>query len=102
MTAQHPLDPEPQVSIKAGAKACQTLFTSLLSRLSKVDDAPLPATGLQDEFGRFSLWTATMAVFAPDQACLDFRLKDVPEAGQLFVKHIGILTTRIEQCTSEH
>ncbi len=86
-------------SIKGEAKECQTLLASLLCRLSKIQDVP-PALviQLQDEYGRFNLWTATMAVFAPDQVCLDFRLKDVPKASQLFVKQIGILTVRLQQC----
>ncbi len=91
-------EPPPR-SIKADAKECQTLLTNLLNRLANREGvSPALFTDLQDEYGRFNLWTATMAVFAPDQACLDFRLKDVPEASQLFVKQIGILTTRLEQC----
>lgn len=91
-------EPPPR-SINADAKKCQTLLTDLLYRLAQLDGIPPAlATALQDEYGRFNLWTATMAVFAPGQACLDFRLKDVPEASQLFVKQISILTTRLEQC----
>jgi len=90
----------PPRSIKADAKKCQSTLTSLLYRLAKLENVPLAlATAVQDEYGRFNIWAATMAVFAPDQACLDFRLKDVPEASQLFVKQIGIFTTRLEQRT---
>ncbi|KAK4156583.1 hypothetical protein C8A00DRAFT_12506, partial [Chaetomidium leptoderma] len=84
-----------QPSIKADAKTCQELFAGFLSLRSETI-LPL-ATSLQDEYGRFNLWATTMAVFAPDQACLDFRLKDVPEASELFIKQLGILATRIEQ-----
>ncbi len=84
-------------SIKLDAKACQGLFANLLSRVGDLKDVPPLVTEVQDQYGRFNLWTASMAVFAPGQACLDFRLKDVPEARDLFVKHISILTTRIEQ-----
>ncbi|KAK4221032.1 hypothetical protein QBC38DRAFT_429784, partial [Podospora fimiseda] len=45
----------------------------------------------------FNLWTSSSAVFAPLQACPDFRLKDIPEATRLIVKHLNILCTRLEQ-----
>jgi hypothetical protein len=89
----------PHVSIKAAAKTCQELFADALSLPTK---HLLPVgSDLQDEYGRFNLWTTTMSVFAPDQTCLDFRLKDVPEASHLFIKQLGILGTRVEQCMLE-
>ncbi|KAK4244252.1 hypothetical protein C7999DRAFT_17466, partial [Corynascus novoguineensis] len=85
----------PPSSIKAEARKCRKRFEDLLSLRS---EAILPlATILQDEYGRFNLWAATLAVFAPYQACLDFRLKDVPEASDVFIKQLCILDTRIEQ-----
>jgi hypothetical protein len=85
-----------QSSIKGDAKECRELFADLLSLPS--DAIFSLATKLQDEYGRFNLWAATMAIFAPDQACLDFRLKDVPEARDLFIEQLGVLATRLEQC----
>jgi hypothetical protein len=87
----------PHASIVGQAQTCQKLFADVLSL--PIGDLAGTGSDLQDEYGRFNLWTATMAVFAPDQACLDFRLKDVPEASHLFIKQLGILATRIQQCT---
>ncbi|SPQ26065.1 96646e19-71bc-42f8-984e-ba6999d4dd5c [Thermothielavioides terrestris] len=85
----------PRLSIQMDAKTCQELFIGVLS-LPSEDIRPL-ATDLLDEYSRFNLWAATMAVFAQNEACLDYRLKDVPEASELFVKQLEILATRIEQ-----
>lgn len=85
----------PPSLIMTQAGKCRKRFEDLLSLRS---DAILPlAMILQDEYGRFNLWAAMLAV-APYQACLDFRLKDIPEASNILIKQLRILDIRIGQC----
>ncbi|KAK3986500.1 hypothetical protein QBC44DRAFT_138858 [Cladorrhinum sp. PSN332] len=89
--AQNPLP-----SIQVTARGCRQGFGRLLSESSGVYQGS-NLTHLQDEYGRFNLWVSSTAVFAPLQVCLDFRLKDLPEATRLIVKHLNIISTRLEQ-----
>ncbi|KAK4224120.1 hypothetical protein QBC38DRAFT_458633 [Podospora fimiseda] len=83
-------------SIQVTARDCGEGFERLLSNTTDTDqDHHL--SDIEDQYGRFNLWTSSSAVFAPLQICLDFRLKDIPEATRLIVKHLNILSTRLEQ-----
>jgi len=82
-------------SIQKLAEHCQKCFTELLTM--PAGDASMAGGGLQAEHGRFNLWASSVSVFGPSHACLDYRLQDVPEARDLFMAQLNILSTRLEQ-----
>lgn len=54
---------------------------------------------LQDEFVRFKLWESNIGVFADVHASLDFRLREIPDVAELFVRQLATIEERLQQGT---
>lgn len=86
-----------RLTIGAEASKCKELFLDALEGLQS-EDRFFIGTVLQDEFGRFNLWASNIAVFVPGQGSLDFRLIDMPEVKDQFLRQLGLLKLRLIQC----
>uniref|UniRef100_A0A093VD80 Serine/threonine-protein phosphatase n=2 Tax=Talaromyces marneffei PM1 TaxID=1077442 RepID=A0A093VD80_TALMA len=55
---------------------------------------------VEDQFARFSLWTANIGVFASGRASLDHRLREAQEVHEVITGLLEVLDDRIQECTS--
>lgn len=94
--AQHTIEEnmDQRLTISAEAIECKELFRDALAVFQYEDRA----MEMQDEFGRFNLWASNIAVFVPGQGSLDFRLIDMPEVKDQFLRQLGLLKWRLKQC----
>ena len=84
-------------TIGENAKACLDLFAQGILLLAQ-DDAPDARRGLQDEFGRFKLWTSNIGVFAELHSSLDFRLREFSDIKEPFLRQLATIESRLRQC----
>lgn len=47
---------------------------------------------------RFSIWTLNMAVFGSPKACMDHRIREVPDIRRLILGILGVIQERIQEC----
>lgn len=82
------------------SQRCLELFltcTAKIASLQPHDDSRVEK-GLQDEFVRFKLWSANIGVFAVAQASLDFRVRELADVRELFLRELNTVECRLEQC----
>lgn len=87
-----------QKTVRNGAAVCRRLFLDILS-LYIEDDTLVHTTKshMQDEFGRFNLWTANNGVFAPYMTSLDARLIDNPMFKEELLAQLEALRLRLNE-----
>lgn len=90
-----------QRTIRSDAEICRGLFLDAISRYTEHD---VISHGIkreiQDEFGRFNLWTAVNYVFAPVLASLDYRIVDSPAFKDQLLIQLAALRSRLGECRS--
>ncbi|RSL95734.1 hypothetical protein CEP52_011908 [Fusarium oligoseptatum] len=81
------------------SKRCLELFTQNAdaARDMQHGDASRVKNGLQDEFARFKLWTSNIGVFADVHASLDFRVRELPDVAELFLRQLDTIGCRLDQ-----
>ncbi|RMJ18505.1 hypothetical protein CDV36_001785 [Fusarium kuroshium] len=81
------------------SKRCLDLFTQNAdaARDMQHGDASRVKSGLQDEFARFKLWTSNIGVFADVHASLDFRVRELPDVAELFLRQLDTIECRLDQ-----
>lgn len=93
--AQHDGD-----TIRKVASRCLHLFTQNMDN-SKFSQGPdtreQTQSTLQDEFVRFKLWESNIGVFADVHASLDFRLREIPDIAELFLRQLDTVENRLVQ-----
>ncbi|KAF2181759.1 hypothetical protein K469DRAFT_691838 [Zopfia rhizophila CBS 207.26] len=68
-------------TIRLGAAGCFRAFQSLFATLRKSDSAfkqPIDSEALEDEFGRFRVWSGNLGALQRGHSSLDYRLRDSP------------------------
>ena len=55
---------------------------------------------VEDQFARFSTWTAGIGVFAPGRASMDYRLRRAPDVQSVVTGLLESLNYRIRTCRS--
>ncbi|KAI0543077.1 hypothetical protein GGR58DRAFT_450631 [Xylaria digitata] len=86
----------PQTTISMGARKCIASFEQCLEQTSTLD--PQRQSSLEDEFGRFSIWTFNIGVFAKGRASMDHRLREAPDVQRLVLGILDVLNRRVKQC----
>ncbi|KAF3019352.1 hypothetical protein E8E14_010724 [Neopestalotiopsis sp. 37M] len=56
---------------------------------------------IQDQVARFSLWSSTIGVFAPDRASMDYRLRDAQDTKDLVQDLLQGLCSTLTKCMSK-
>src|ERR1700722_10325736 len=84
-------------TIRENAKACLDLFSQGILLLTQ-SDASDAQRGLQDEFGRFKLWTSNIGVFTELHSSLDFRLREFSNIKKPFLRQLATIESRLCQC----
>lgn len=87
---------ERSAPISAQARSCLVSFQQCLQRAIGLDT--LRYSSLEDQMARFSIWTSNMAVFAAPKACMDRRVREVPDVQRLVLGILGVLEGRIQEC----
>jgi hypothetical protein len=89
------------ITIRERSKACFELFNqcSRAARVLEEDDADGVKDNLEDEFARFRLWLSNIGVFADVQLSLDFRVREIPDLRDMFLKQLVTVDCRLNQRT---
>lgn len=88
--------PQQSAPISAQARLCLVSFQQCLQRATSLDTQRY--SNLEDQMARFSIWTSNMAVFATPRACMDYRVREVPDVQRLVLGLLGVLEGRIQEC----
>lgn len=89
-------------TIRKIASRCLHLFAQKIDSsrsLHGPDTNERTQSTLQDEFVRFKLWQSNIGVFADVQASLDFRLREIPDVSELFLRQLYTIEERLGQGT---
>jgi len=91
-----------QATIAGGAELCLRSFQQCLQQSASVH--PRELSLVEDQLARFSIWTASIGVFAPGRASMDHRLREVPDIQDVVRGLLDALDDRIQNCryTSIH
>lgn len=93
--AQYDDDTIRKVSVR-----CLRLFAHNIDKGETLDGKDEQAQStLQNEFVRFKLWESNIGVLADVHASLDFRLREVPDVAELFLRQLGTIEERLSQGT---
>ncbi|KAG8158584.1 hypothetical protein KVR01_011706 [Diaporthe batatas] len=85
-------------TIRKASSRCLDIFAHIMD-----NENAHPATyetirgSLEDEYGRFKLWGSNIGVFANVHASLDFRLREIPDIAEMFLRQLATLEERLEQ-----
>lgn len=84
-------------TIKARAEFCSNSFCDALELLA-IWESPTAWTQLRDQFGRFKIWSLNLGVFAGLHGSLDYRLRDLPEAREVIIDNLDVISNRLKDC----
>lgn len=65
-------------ALRLGAAVNVRGFQSLVNSLGDRKDTVIDVEALQDEFGRFRVWSGNLGVLQKGHSSLDYRLRDAP------------------------
>lgn len=83
-----------------GARLCFRRFEEVLAALKDAQEQSAWAE-VRDELGRLKLWASNIGALPPHvHASLDYRLKDVPEAREMILDHLEVISNRLNESTS--
>jgi hypothetical protein len=90
------------VTIRERATGCFQLFKDCLKSYTPAEarqqhDTQAVKDSIEDEFARFRLWLSNIGVFADTQLSLDFRVREIPDLRDLFLKHLDTIDCRLNQ-----
>ncbi|KAK2811629.1 hypothetical protein FQN50_001971 [Emmonsiellopsis sp. PD_5] len=85
-------------TIAGSAGKCLESFNECLANFSLLP--PRQQSGIEDQLGRFSIWTSNIGVFASTRASLDYRLRDVEDVHRLVQGLLWILNEHIQRYPS--
>lgn len=90
-------------TIAQESSVCLKGFRQCIDALGKLDHTQAlgPRNCLDDELDRFILWASNIGVFADINQSLDFRLQDIPDVVDLFLKQLEIISYRLNQCNED-
>lgn len=85
-------------TIRKVSSRCIDLFVQNIESAKSLDRAKESSQGtIQDEFVRFKLWESNIGVFADVHASLDFRLREIPDIAELFLRQLDTIEERLDQ-----
>lgn len=91
------MDSEPTIAEKAGL--CFSAFQQCLEKSAFV--SPRKMSRVEDQFARFSLWTANIGFFASGRASLDHRLREAQEVREVITGLLEVLDDKIKECRQQ-
>jgi hypothetical protein len=83
-------------TIAESVSICLESFVNCLGKTTSLH--PREQSLVEDQFGRFSAWTANAGALAPERASMDHRLREALEAHSIVVGLLGAFNERIEVC----
>lgn len=87
-------------TIRKVSARCLGLFAQNIDHAESLDVTnDLTQSTLQDEFVRFKLWGSNIGVFADVHTSLDFRLREIPDVAELFLRQLDTIEERLNQGT---
>lgn len=88
------MNTEPTIAETAGL--CFNAFQQCLENSAFI--SPREMSRVEDQFARFSLWTANIGVFASGRVSLDHRLREAQEVHEVITGLLEVLDDRIKEC----
>ncbi|KAF8866264.1 hypothetical protein BDZ45DRAFT_336280 [Acephala macrosclerotiorum] len=85
-----------QPTITRGSELCLGSFQQCLQQSAST--SPRELSLVEDQIARFSIWTASIGVFAPGRASMDHRLREVPEVQDVVRGLLDALDDSIQNC----
>lgn len=81
------------------SKRCLDLFLQSADAVWDLQhgDSSRVKNSFQDEFARFKLWASNIGVFADVHASLDFRVRELPDVAELFLRQLDTIECRLDQ-----
>lgn len=87
-------------TIRKASVRCLHLFARNIDNARSLNgprtDEPTQSA-LQDEFVRLKLWASNISIFADVHSSLDFRLREIPDVAELFLRQLDTIEIRLEQ-----
>jgi hypothetical protein len=83
-------------TIAEGAERCLISFNECFAHFALLP--PRQQSAIEDQLGRFSIWTSNIGVFAPTRASLDYRLRCVADLHRLVRGLLWTLNEHIQRC----
>lgn len=87
---------EGDITIAGSVSICLQSFEKCLGSTTPLH--PRERALIEDQFGRFSAWTANAAALAPGRASMDHRLREADEALSMVVGLLDAFNDRIQLC----
>lgn len=88
--------PQEPVTLAIKAQTCIACFQRCLQKAALVH--PRELSMVEDQLGRFTLWTGSMRVFGSSRQSLDHRLREAPDVQDTFVALLEAISYRINKC----
>jgi hypothetical protein len=85
-----------ETTITEIAEACLVSFNKCLELFTILP--PQQQSAVEDQLGRFSIWTANIGVFETYRASLDYRLRGVADVQRLVRGLLRTLNEHIQDC----
>lgn len=86
-----------ELTIGGTASLCLNTFQQCLEKSAFI--SPREMSRVEDQFARFSLWSANIGVFASGRSSLDHRLREAQEVHEVITGLLEVLDHRIKECT---
>ena len=83
-------------AIAQSAQTCLISFQQCLEQMATLH--PREQSMVEDQLGRFSIWTANSGTFALGRASMDHRLREAPEVRSAVIGLLDALNDRIQHC----
>ncbi|KAA8894845.1 hypothetical protein FN846DRAFT_785837, partial [Sphaerosporella brunnea] len=96
-TLNKSINPQPDKSISAVHRSCLQAFTRLFDSF---DDAGKIPQIIQDEVGRFNVWTNNAGAHRIGRVSLDYRLQEASKVKQMVIKLLEDLAKTLEEATT--
>jgi hypothetical protein len=85
-----------QPTIVGGAELCLRSFQECLQQSASIH--PREVSLVEDQLARFSIWSASIGVFAPGRASMDHRLREAPDIQEVVRGLLDGLNDGIQNC----
>ncbi|KAK2754462.1 serine/threonine protein phosphatase [Colletotrichum kahawae] len=86
----------PQLTVAELARACLGSFQKCLNKAAELH--PRESTLVENQIARFSVWTASIGVFAPSRASLDHRLREALDVQDAVGGILEAIELRAQSC----
>ena len=79
------------------ARKCMILFETLHAAINEKNVTADLASSVDDQIGRFNIWSGNIGLYASASASLDYRVQDIPQIKNLIIQQLDGLEKDISR-----